>query len=129
MMPHMIRPLALCIAWRDDALLACEGYDPSKGQIFYRPLSGGILFGERSSAAAVRELREELGTDLLAPTYLGTLENIFEYDGVPGHEIVQRSEGRLGDPALDVLDELIADESDGTRYRVRWMPLAAFAAK
>jgi 8-oxo-dGTP pyrophosphatase MutT (NUDIX family) len=124
---HSIRPVALCIVRRADALLVYEGYDPTKRQTFYRPLGGGILFGEHSSAAAVRELREELGTDLLAPEYIGTLENLFVYDGSPGHEIIQLYEGRLGDPSLYAQEELAALESDGTRYRVRWMPLASFA--
>lgn len=127
MKPGIIRPLALCVIWRGDALLVYEGYDPSKNQTFYRPLGGGILFGEHSAAAAVRELREELGTALLAPEYIGTIENVFVYNGEPGHEIVQLYEGRLGDPSLYEQDKLTAHEDDGLEYRVRWMPLASFA--
>jgi 8-oxo-dGTP pyrophosphatase MutT (NUDIX family) len=126
MKPGVIRPIALCIVWREDAVLVYEGYDPTKRQTFYRPLGGGIEFGEHSSAAAVRELREELGTDLLGPQLIGTIENIFAYDGEPGHEIVQLYEGTLGDPGLYALDELVAGEDDGLQYRVNWMPLPAF---
>jgi 8-oxo-dGTP pyrophosphatase MutT (NUDIX family) len=125
--PGVIRPLALCVAWRGDAVLVYEGYDPSKRQIFYRPLGGGIEFGEQSAATAVRELREELGTDFLGPELIGTIENIFVFDGVPGHEIAQLYEGTLGDAGLYELDELVADEDDGLQYRVRWMPLSAFS--
>lgn len=44
----------------------------------YRPPGGTIEFGERGAATVVRELREELGADVVEPRYLGTLENIFE---------------------------------------------------
>ena len=44
-----IRPLALCIFLHQNKILVAEGYDPKKNQIFYRPLGGGIEFGERSN--------------------------------------------------------------------------------
>lgn len=125
-MPGFIRPIALCIVWRADAVLVYEGFDPSKRQTFYRPLGGGIEFGEHSSAAAVRELREELGTRFLVPQLIGTIENIFVYDGETGHEIVQLYEGTLGDTGLYARDELVANEDNGLQYHVRWMPLASF---
>ncbi len=65
MRPGQIRVLALGIIWRGDELLLAEGYDPSKRQTFYRPLGGGVEFGERASDALIREFDEELGVDLL----------------------------------------------------------------
>jgi 8-oxo-dGTP pyrophosphatase MutT (NUDIX family) len=123
----VIRPLALCIVWRGDAILVFEGYDPTKPETFYRPLGGGINFGEHSSAAAVRELREELGVDFLALTFIGTIENVFIAGGEQGHEIIQLYEGTLGDSALYAQEEIVGHEDDGMELRVRWMPLAAFA--
>ena len=58
--PAHIRVLALAVLlWRDH-LLCAEGYDTVKQQTFFRPLGGGVEFGERAELAAVRELREEL---------------------------------------------------------------------
>ena len=36
-----------------------------KGQIFYRPLGGVIEFGERGAETVARELKEEIGADVL----------------------------------------------------------------
>ena len=55
-----IRPIALCVIRHDDAVFVFEGYDPLKDQTFYRPLGGGIEFGETSEQAIRREMREEI---------------------------------------------------------------------
>lgn len=74
-----IRPLALVLFRRDDgAILVAPGFDPVKQQRFYRPLGGGIEFGERAEDALRREIQEEIGAELRAPRLLGVLENTFE---------------------------------------------------
>jgi len=81
-------------------ILVCEGYDPTKGETFYRPLGGAIEFGEYSSDTVQRELMEEIGAEVKKLAYLGALENIFTFDGTPGHEIVQVYDGKLVDASL-----------------------------
>ena len=95
-MPH-IRPLVICLFRHNGKILVSEEYDPTKGEIFYRPLGGGIEFGEHSEDALHRELMEEIGAEVKNLVYLGTLENIFTFDGEPGHEIVQVYDGALID--------------------------------
>ena len=120
-----IRPLALAVPRRGDDLLVFEGFDPAGGGPFHRPLGGGIEFGETAEAAVRRELREELGVDLLDVRLLGVLENIFHAFGRDGHEIVFVFGGRLADPSVyerDVVGEILDDP--GTR--VLWRPLTGF---
>jgi len=88
-MSGRIRALAICIFRQDDAILVIEAFDSVKREVFYRPLGGGIEFGEASAAAVARELREEVGAEVCELRYLGTLENLFMYGGAHGHEIVQ----------------------------------------
>jgi 8-oxo-dGTP pyrophosphatase MutT (NUDIX family) len=95
-----IRPLAICIFRNNDKILVSEEHDPSKGETFYRPLGGGIEFGERSIDTIHRELMEEIGAEVKDLVYLGTLENIFIFDGMPGHEIVQVYDGALVESGL-----------------------------
>nr|WP_256364582.1 NUDIX domain-containing protein [Janibacter sp. HTCC2649] len=65
---------------------------------YHRLVGGGVEFGETSLGAVVREVREELGAMLIEPALLGVLENHFELDGDPGHEVVFVYSGRLDPP-------------------------------
>lgn len=95
MKKNRIRPLAICVFRNGDRILVAEGYDPVKKQTFYRPLGGGIEFGEHSQQTIRRELMEEIGAEVGELKYLGTLENVFVFNGTPGHEIVQVYDGVL----------------------------------
>ncbi len=96
----VIRSLAICVFRNDDRIFVFEGYGPSKREAFYRPLGGAIEFGESSRKAIARELREEIGAEVSELRYLGTLENVFTYDGKPGHEIVLVHDGEFADKAM-----------------------------
>ena len=45
-MIRAIRPIAICVLRRHDEILVIEGRDESRDLTFYRPLGGGIEFGE-----------------------------------------------------------------------------------
>lgn len=71
-----------------DRILAAPGYDDVKNQRFFRPLGGGVEFGESAEEALRREMREELGLEIEQVVRLGVIENRFEFRGEPGHEVV-----------------------------------------
>jgi 8-oxo-dGTP pyrophosphatase MutT (NUDIX family) len=123
-----IRTVALCLFSRDGSILVAEGVDAVKGETFYRPLGGSIEFGERGSETVVREISEELGAEVKPESlrYMGTLENIFVYNGLPGHEIMLLYDGELADSSLYERGELHAQEDDGVPFRALWKPLAEF---
>ena len=98
-MPH-IRSLAICLFRHNGKILVSEERDPTKGETFYRPLGGGIEFSEHSTEALRREIMEEIGAEVKDLVYLGTLENIYVFDGEPGHEIVQVYDGALTEVGL-----------------------------
>ena len=64
-----IRPISICIVWRGGEILVFEGRDETEDVTFYRPLGGGIEFGESSEDAVRRELREEIGAELADPDF------------------------------------------------------------
>lgn len=117
MKPNVIRPIAICVFQHDGRILAAEGYDPRKGQTFYRPLGGAIEFGEYSADTIARELTEELGAAVVDLRYLGTVENVFTYDGQTGHEIVMVYDGNLVDSSLYQRAVIEGVEDDGLPIR------------
>jgi 8-oxo-dGTP pyrophosphatase MutT (NUDIX family) len=83
-----IRNLAVGLPVRLGHVLVLDGTDAVKGEVFLRAIGGGIEFGEPAEKALRREFIEELGVRLGRVQLLGVTENIFEFEGRPGHEIV-----------------------------------------
>lgn len=126
---HRIRHLAICIFQHEGKILVNPFHDPVKQQLLFRPLGGGVEFGERSSEAIVREIREELDVPIRDVRLLGTLESIFTYLGKPGHEVVQVYDARFEDPALYDKQWLEGQESDGERFRAVWRDSASLSTE
>ncbi|MGV8883265.1 MAG: NUDIX domain-containing protein [Rhodoglobus sp.] len=84
---HSIRNISVGLPIRDGRVLVLDGVDSVTGKVFHRAIGGGIEFGETAEAALRREFVEELGVSLGRVTLLDVAENIFEYEGEPGHEI------------------------------------------
>lgn len=126
MTSEKIRPIVIGIFRKGDVILVFEGYDPIKEETFYRPLGGGIDFGEHSRQTLIREIHEELGAEITEVRYLGALENVFTYNGQPGHEIIFVYEAAFVDPAFYELPELTGYEDDDSPFRAIWKPLEIF---
>lgn len=117
-----IRNIAVGLPVKGGHLLALEGHDHSRGLDFLRAIGGGIEFGETAVEALRREFMEELGVELDGAEPLGVYENIFTYEGAPGHEIAHVfavSSAALEAVPLDA-ELRILDEGSP----VRWVPLA-----
>jgi 8-oxo-dGTP pyrophosphatase MutT (NUDIX family) len=123
-----IRPLAICVFRRHERILVMEGYDPLKKEHFYRPLGGGIVFGESSAETICRELMEEINVEVDGQSLkcLGALENIFIFNGEPGHEIVLIYDGVLKDPGLYQQPVIVGKEVDGEEFRAIWKNINEF---
>lgn len=117
---HRIRPIALAVIRRGNQLLLETAFDTVKQEHFARPPGGGIEFGERAEEAVCREIREELGLTLVDTRLLTVSENLFVYEGNPGHEVVFVIEGRLAEEGAYQLEEL--PQREGERIAtVRWI--------
>ncbi len=82
-----IRPIVLGVVWRGSDLLLGQVCDDDGGIEGWRPLGGGIEFGEGSSDALRREFNEELNAAIQEPRLLTVMENHYEHYGQVGHEI------------------------------------------
>ena len=121
-----IRALAICVFHRGDRILVFEGYDPVKGETFYRPLGGGIEFGESSESAVRRELKEEINVEIADLKCLGMLENIFTFNGKSHHEIVLIYDGTLTESGLYDQALILGKEANGDDIRALWKSMAEF---
>jgi ADP-ribose pyrophosphatase YjhB (NUDIX family) len=84
-----IRPLALALIKNEqDQFLFHQGFDSVKDEKFYRPLGGGIEFGELGSDALEREFHEEINEQISVEGLIDIYENIFTFEGREGHEII-----------------------------------------
>ena len=122
-----IRPLALCVFRREDKIFVSRGYDSHTGETFYRSVGGRIEFGERGAETVAREVREEIDAEVADLVYLGTLENIFTYEGEPHHEIIMIYDGRFSDPAMNRDEISVTGVDDGDiLYEGSWKCLDFF---
>lgn len=121
--PGHIRPIAICVFRHGRRILVGDAYDPTKEQLFYRPVGGGIHFGEASVDAVRREVAEELRQPIEDVRLLGVIENLFTFDGAQGHEVVFVYDARFADATLYQRERLDGVESDGSPFNALWVDL------
>lgn len=125
---NQIRPIAICVFLTHNKILVAEGYDPVKVETFYRPLGGGIEFGESSKETICREIMEEVNAEVDQDSlrYLGAVENRFMFNGLPGHEIVLVYDGALKESGLYAQDVILGKEANGEDICAVWKDLDEF---
>jgi ADP-ribose pyrophosphatase YjhB (NUDIX family) len=89
---------------------------------YHRLIGGNVELGESHRDTIRREVNEELGAEIVDLTFLTTIENIFEMNGVVGHEIVFIYSGRL-DPAPAESGATLT-EDDGSTLPVVWRSIS-----
>lgn len=119
-MPH-IRNIAVGLPSKGHCMLVSEGLDTVRGLKFFRAIGGGIEFGESAETALRREFQEELGCQLQRVELLGVLENIFEYEGRSGHEVVHVFAVQSAALSSVPLDAELRVLDEGSL--VRWVPV------
>lgn len=120
-----IRVLAIAVFREGGRILVARGADPATGEPFYRPLGGGVEFGERAETALRREIAEDLGATIEEPCLLGVLENLFEYGGRAGHEIIFVFDARFSDASWYLRPKLPVTEAGTGWEPARWISIEA----
>lgn len=96
-------------------------HDTVKGDDYYRPIGGCVEFGETTTAALLREFREELNTGIMIDGEPLILENIFTCDGEMGHEIVYLYPARFENPVYYNRQVFILHEASGETFDALWV--------
>lgn len=119
-----IRPLALAV-FRDGPRILVEDAEAwDRRDRFYRPPGGGVEFGELAIDAMRREMCEEFCAEIRDVRLMGTLENVFEYHGRPGHEIVFVFEARFVDASFYEAERIVGREGAGIRIEAIWLDVS-----
>lgn len=120
-----IRNIAICLISNGDKIFVGEGRDEVKNETFYRPLGGGIEFGELAKETAIREFKEEIDTEIEVLSYLHTFENIFTFNGKSGHQIVILLSAKFKDLSFYERDNIKCDE-EGVDFIAKWVNKSDF---
>lgn len=115
-----IRAVAIGLIEKGDHIFVAEYRDADTDEAYYRPLGGGIEFGELAKDTLIREFSEEMSTDIEVIGYLHTFENIFTFDGKPAHQIMMLFAARFKDESIYQVDKVICDE-EGQVFEAKWI--------
>jgi ADP-ribose pyrophosphatase YjhB (NUDIX family) len=124
-----IRAISICVFRNNDSILVCEGFDEVKQDYYYRPIGGGIEYGETSSNAIKREVFEEIRANISNVNLLGTIENIFTYNGDLGHEIVFVYNADFVEESFYEKPSFLGYEDNGVPFKLYWKPITDFTNK
>lgn len=115
-----IQVKVLGLIWREDRLLAMEVTRDDGAVKGVRPPGGAIEFGETREEALAREFREEFGCGIAIEGPWTALENLYEHQGVQGHEFIFAVNIRLLDESLYLRSEIALVEHDRSVWMARW---------
>ncbi len=118
-----IRVIAIGLNWRGRSILAMEVLDDAGRIKGVRPLGGGVEFGETWQQALAREYQEELGAEILMSKTPLVMENIYNHEGMTGHEIVFISDIEFANGTFEGQDNITFSEDNGTECIARWFDL------
>jgi ADP-ribose pyrophosphatase YjhB (NUDIX family) len=120
-MRPVIKIKAFALIRRDAEILVEEVLEEGvvKG---YRPLGGTVEFGELSQNTLKREFIEELNAEILVGDLVCVSEEVFEYNGMPGHEQAFIYEASFVDESLYQENEITRiDTVHGMTVKAIWI--------
>jgi 8-oxo-dGTP pyrophosphatase MutT (NUDIX family) len=122
-----IRPVAIGVLRDGDRMLVAEVPNDDGSVKGWRPLGGGVEFGETAEAALRREFQEELGVEIEVAGPPTIFENLYDHAGHVGHEIIFAFPIRVAHPFVRAERRFRIQENDGTIW-VEWIETGRFEA-
>ena len=108
------------VAMHNGRLLAAEIYTDEGDVKGIRPLGGHVEFGETREVALRREFMEELGVEIEITGTWRMFENLYEHEGLFGHEYILCASIGLLDKSLYTKDRMVFSEDSGAESVARW---------
>ena len=109
-------------------MLLSKHFDKNRNDYFVRPLGGTVEFQERSEDTLQREIKEEIGAEIIEPQLVQVIEDIFDYRGHPYHDVVFLYRAKFADDHWYQKDDIICTEIDGAVFPTYWLSLEEIKA-
>ena len=122
-MPPNFRLKAFCLLLRDNQMLLSKHFDKNRNDYFVRPLGGTVEFQERSEDTLRREIKEEIGAEIIESQLITVIEDIFDYRGEPYHDVVFLYQAKFADASWYQKDDIVCTEMDGAVFPTYWLSL------
>ena len=87
----------------------------------FRIPGGHVEFGEKAFDAVQREIREELGAEIENLRMMPMIENVYTYNGAPGHEVIFTYTAEFIDKSFYARDSFEAFEDSGKPFTLFWL--------
>lgn len=122
------RVKVMCVINHNGKTLVSKGYDKHKDETFYRLLGGSLELTETLENGIKREVREELKCEIESLEFVKYVENIFTYEGMPGHDIVFIYKGDLSNKDLYEKEKIHIVEPYG-EFDAEWVSIDDILSK
>ena len=120
-----IRPISIALIHRGTDILVMTVRDDQEKIKGYRPLGGGIDFGETAADTVKREFMEELGLAIEIIALNCVIENLYQHENALGHEIVFVHDAKFNDSSVLRRDAFNFIDA-GVDIQGLWIPIADF---
>jgi len=120
-----IRPVAIGLLRDGDRLLVAEVPNDDGSVKGWRPLGGGVEFGETAETALKREFLEELSVEIEIDGPPTIFENLYEHAGHIGHEIIFAFPIRVIDTTVTA-ERRFQIRDNETPVWVEWIEITRF---
>ncbi len=122
-----IRVRAAAVILMDNRILAHVVQNSDDGKTWFIPPGGGLQYGESSTIALRREIKEELEWDISIERLFGCFESCHTINGVDEHEIsfVYEAKPCKGSTLSFAKREIVED--NGTKKTFQWIELKDLA--
>lgn len=118
--PETIEVKAFCLIEHENRWLLQEFFHPETHERYMRFLGGAVEKGEYAREAVIREIKEELRSEIEDVELLTVAEHIFPFQGDTRHQVIFVFRGRLMDESLFEKEDICIHEF-GKTWRAIWV--------
>ena len=119
-MNQNIRFVTFAIFLNENRILLYKVVDDFTNQIFLRPIGGGVEFYEHSADALKREIKEEVGQNIINVKELCVLENLMIVNNKKIHNIYKGYIAEFESESIYVTEKILVSDTKDRKFLAEW---------